>query len=57
MIKHPQDRADRRRLAEYYGKKKYKGAAKKRDEIRDQESEDELRSYRSGDVGLNERSA
>lgn len=54
MIKatHPQSRADRRRLKEYHEKKKLKGGAKRREEVRDEETKDELYTYRAGDIGL-----
>ena len=55
MIKatHPQNRADRRRLKEHYEKKKLKGASRRREEVRDTETKDELYSYRSGDDIVN----
>lgn len=55
MIKraHPSDRAERRRLQEYHEAKKHKGGAKARAKIRDEETEDELRSYRSGELEAN----
>ena len=51
MIKrgHPSDRAERRRLQEYHEGKKFKGAAKAKEILRDEETQDELRSYRSGE--------
>lgn len=54
MIKstHPKDRADRRRLKEHYEAKKHKGAFKRREEIRDEETKDELYAYRSGNPSL-----
>jgi hypothetical protein len=54
MIKktHPADRAERRRLTEHYEKKKFKGAAKKVAAIRDEETKDDLNSYRSGYISV-----
>lgn len=54
MIKatHPKNRAERLRLKEYHEKKKLKGGAKRREEVRDEETKDELYTYRAGDIGL-----
>lgn len=52
MIKatHPKNRAERLRLKEYHEKKKLKGGAKRREEVRDEETKDELYAYRAGDA-------
>lgn len=48
MIKHPQDRYERRKLKQIHEKKKSK--FKGREVLRDQETAHELQSYRSGEL-------